>query len=346
VLFACGAWALTAAPARADDAELPQTSRFFETYDRNADGVVTADEFDGSREVFRLLDKDKDGKISPPELGLPAEFRPDPNAKRRRERAARGAKARAGAGRDRAKRFKRALKRMDADKDGAISKSEWKGDPAAFDRFDRNGDGKLDKADLPRLLGEDGDGMMDGPGGPRRGDAQGGMPQQGPRPNKQPRAPESDRPTTPGSGDAPGGADAPGTAEGAPAGKPNAKRQRKAPTPEQIEKRFKGLDKDGDDHLTAQDGVNDRLLARMDTDADGRVSLAEFQAAVKKSLATRRDPARPKQDSARGLRMLRRFDQDRDGKVSRDEFPGSDERFDRMDRNADGFLTKADFEAD
>lgn len=40
--------------------------------------------------------------------------------------------------------------------------------------------------------------------------------------------------------------------------------------------------------------------------------------------------------------MMERFDEDGDGKISMNEFPGSDERFQELDENDDGFLESAE----
>src|SRR5262245_17502347 len=40
------------------------------------------------------------------------------------------------------------IKNMDVDKDGAISRDEWKGRSRAFDRIDKNGDGSLTREEL------------------------------------------------------------------------------------------------------------------------------------------------------------------------------------------------------
>jgi len=40
------------------------------------------------------------------------------------------------------------MKRMDINNDGVISRDEWKGKPEAFDRIDKNGDGKLTREEL------------------------------------------------------------------------------------------------------------------------------------------------------------------------------------------------------
>ncbi|MDJ0973355.1 MAG: EF-hand domain-containing protein [Planctomycetota bacterium] len=317
-LFA--ALVLTAVPAAAED--LPQTSRFFEEYDKDADGFVTEQEFDGSREVFRLLDKNDDGKVSTAELGLPADYRPDPNAKKRREMAERRNRGRRGGNsqQDRMQRLRRLFEQADVNQDGVVTKAEWKGNANLFDRLDRNQDGKLDRTDYPALFGAMGmdDEMMGG------GDGKGAKPKTdvtpgGAEPNKKPRANKADKP-----------------------GK--GMRGMRDLSVEQVRKRFQELDQDADQQLTAEDGVNAKLVERMDTDQSGGVSLAEFEAAVTKA-QKRAKPAKKGggANPDRIKKMLQRFDQDRDGKVSRDEFPGSDDRFDRMDVNKDGFLSDADF---
>ena len=101
---------------------------------------------------------------------------------------------------------------------------------------------------------------------------------------------------------------------------------------------FEDLDKNSDGYLDADDGIQERILKRLDKDEDGRVSADEYSAARKRGARAGMERA------LKG--MLRRFDEDRDGKVSRDEFSGSDERFERMDRNGDGFLSKDDLATD
>jgi hypothetical protein len=41
-------------------------------------------------------------------------------------------------------------RRMDRDHDGVISREEWRGRPAVFDRLDRNRDGALTRSELAR----------------------------------------------------------------------------------------------------------------------------------------------------------------------------------------------------
>ena len=47
-------------------------------------------------------------------------------------------------GMDPAERLKRMLEHFDADKDGVLTKEEFKGDQERFKRMDANGDGKVD----------------------------------------------------------------------------------------------------------------------------------------------------------------------------------------------------------
>lgn len=357
-----GALVLSISPAWAEDEELPMTSEFFEEYDRNADGIVSQDEFTGSGEVFRLLDSDKDGKITAQELGLPADYRPDPNAKAKREKAARSNKGKAQNA-QRRERIKQMFKAWDANKDGAISREEWMGDAGAFDRIDRNDDGKIDKQDLRGLLGDQMDGgMMDGMDGPDAAPMGGkDATKRGPKPNKKAREGRGARLLKKLDANQDGkisadewrgkpekfdamDKDGSGFVEAAELGigATDAAPKRAKPSdrfnPDQVKTRFTGLDKDGDGELTTSDGLGEGMLMRMDADQSGGVSLDEFTAAVQKA---RRGQAQRQKASAK--RMIKRFDTDKDGQVSRDEFPGSDERFDGMDKNGDGYLNEADF---
>lgn len=131
------------APAVAEEGGLPATTRFFEAFDRNHDGVVTAEEFGRSPDVFRLLDKDRNGSIEATDLGLPATWRPVPQSSER-------VRGREGAGENPARGgFFARIREMDANGDGRIARDEWRGRVEMFDRLDRNADGALDAADMP-----------------------------------------------------------------------------------------------------------------------------------------------------------------------------------------------------
>jgi Ca2+-binding EF-hand superfamily protein len=74
-----------------------------------------------------------------------------------------------------------------------------------------------------------------------------------------------------------------------------------------------------------------RILKRVDTDKDGKISKAEFD--------------------AEGSKLFAKLDQNSDGKISESEMPQrhwarfGGKMFDRMDADQDGKVTKAEFEA-
>ena len=67
--------------------------------------------------------------------------------------------------------FERIAERHDADKDGKITRTEWKGPEQYFDRMDRNGDGVITAADFKGGLPGGGGG---GPGRMQQGGLPGG----------------------------------------------------------------------------------------------------------------------------------------------------------------------------
>jgi Ca2+-binding EF-hand superfamily protein len=103
------------------------TSRFAEV-DRNSDGKIGKDEFRGPEPLFARIDADGDGFITRDEA---AKFQP-----------AQGAGAGAGmiAGR---------ILSMDKNNDGKVSRDEFTGIPANFDRWDANKDGFISRDEIP-----------------------------------------------------------------------------------------------------------------------------------------------------------------------------------------------------
>ena len=82
----------------------------------------------------------------------------------------------------------------------------------------------------------------------------------------------------------------------------------------------------------------------LDADKDGVLSPAELAAA--RPARPGGEARRPGRDGPRGGGMMRIMDANGDGKVSRDEFiTGSLRRFDMMDADHDGQLTKAERQA-
>jgi Ca2+-binding EF-hand superfamily protein len=93
-----------------------------------------------------------------------------------------------------------------------------------------------------------------------------------------------------------------------------------------------------------------RILKRVDTDQDGKISKAEFDAEGSKLFAKldRNSDGKvaenemPQRHWARfGGKMFDRIDADKDGKVTKAEFEAAgDKMFQRMDKNGDGILEK------
>ncbi|MFV1958779.1 MAG: hypothetical protein ACC662_05130, partial [Planctomycetota bacterium] len=113
---------------------------------------------------------------------------------------------------------------------------------------------------------------------------------------------------------------------------------------EAFDARFEAMDRDGDGKLSVDELPRPGLLGRLDTNRDGFVSRAEARAGLRRAGRGRKDGNEAGLGRPRGLSRaaLRRFDRNRDGKVEREEFPGSDERFDALDTNHDGVLTRED----
>ncbi len=91
--------------------------------DQNGDGELTREEFRGPPAVFDRLDTDKDGILKPKEI-----------------RAGAGGAAGAGAAAPGGGR----LKAMDSNDDGKVSREEFRGPAALFDRLDTDKNGVID----------------------------------------------------------------------------------------------------------------------------------------------------------------------------------------------------------
>jgi hypothetical protein len=87
--------------------------------DANNDGQISREEWTGKPQGFERFDENKDGVISREEFAAA------------RKNAAEGR-----------------IKQLDANNDQRISREEWKGEAAAFDRLDANQDGYLTLEEL------------------------------------------------------------------------------------------------------------------------------------------------------------------------------------------------------
>ena len=118
--------------------------------DKNQDGRISSDEFYGSNETFSQLDIDNSGYVTLTELeswdrkGASTKY----NSKRQRNP-------------------QKMLDRMDANKDGKLSKEEFRGRPEKFDKIDTDNDGFLSIEELekrPRRGGNRSFGRLGGGG--------------------------------------------------------------------------------------------------------------------------------------------------------------------------------------
>jgi Ca2+-binding EF-hand superfamily protein len=99
---------------------------------------------------------------------------------------------------------------------------------------------------------------------------------------------------------------------------------------------------------------SERILKRVDTDQDGKISKTEFDAGGAKLFARFDDNSdgkiasdeMPQRHMARfGGKMFDRIDADDDGKVTKSEFQAAgDKMFQRMDKNGDGIIEKSEMQ--
>ncbi|MGJ8569584.1 MAG: hypothetical protein ACSHXI_02660 [Hoeflea sp.] len=163
----------------------PRIERLMERFDSNQDGAVMLEEVSAHRlAMFESADTDKSGSLSQDELKAFGELRKQQRDESREERRAerkalkdsatddgekmgkradrdgkmskrgdrdgRMAGKRHGEGRD-GQRGEMRMERLDADKNGEISLEEFTSvDTKMFERFDRNGDKKIDVTDFYR----------------------------------------------------------------------------------------------------------------------------------------------------------------------------------------------------
>lgn len=118
-------------PSEIDAANKPAFKKLLVHGDANDDGKIDSKEFEALAKKAFAARKD---------AGKPGDASPKPEA----------AKPEATAG-EKPGQFLQRFEAMDANKDGKVSREEFKGRPAMFDRLDADHDGAIDKSDLKVL---------------------------------------------------------------------------------------------------------------------------------------------------------------------------------------------------
>ena len=121
----------------------------FALLDRDGDGKLSKNELARGPRLLGRFDRDGDGFLSRRELVAPEPGKKKPKKKPKNKLGKKKKGARSG---ERSRR--RWLERLDTDKDGFLSKEEVRGRrrlAEAFERVDKNGDGRLGPAELKAL---------------------------------------------------------------------------------------------------------------------------------------------------------------------------------------------------
>ena len=224
--------------------------------DADRDGVITRGEWRGTAEGFRQFDLNRDGVLSGNEVQAASK---DPSVTDEAARA-REAAARVGA--------------MDTDRDGVVTRAEWRGTAEGFRDQDTNRDSVLSGSELRASVVQD------------------------------PSSTDEDT------------------------------RRREAAAA-----RFAGMDRDHDGVITrAEWRGGNQAFRQHDTNRDGVLSGTE----VSQNQAESEAEARRRE--AINYRFTR-ADRDRDGRLERNEWSGNNVEFTRMDRNTDGIVTREEFAA-
>lgn len=103
----------------------------FPQQDANRDGVVSRSEWRGNASAFRVRDWNGDGVLSGDEVRMGANP-PEDSLEARDYRMS----------------AEERFSYLDINNDGVVAENEWDGGLATFDRFDRNRDGRLTRAEL------------------------------------------------------------------------------------------------------------------------------------------------------------------------------------------------------
>jgi Ca2+-binding EF-hand superfamily protein len=138
---------VTQAPPGAGGGMVPTLLRErLRAMDTDGDGKITRGEFQGPQAIFDRLDVNKDGVLNRDDNPA-ATTEPEKAQVKKKAAAAKNAPPQAGAG-----RFGPMFQAMDKDGDGKLSRAEFQGREANFDRLDLNKDGVLEPSELNRAV--------------------------------------------------------------------------------------------------------------------------------------------------------------------------------------------------